>query len=126
MEIIPELVVKDMQSSIKFYKELFAFNIDYQDPIDNPIWCQLSNGTATMMLQDISSILKELEGNFPKEIVSTSFLMIRIDKNDYEKIEKYILENNIKIFKEKTLMGYGSIEMGIYDPDGYRIVISGN
>lgn len=123
VEIVNELTVSNIESSIEFYKNIFNFEIEYTD--GNPInWVQLKKDNLIIMLEDYNEVTKEIE-NFP--IKTDSSNIIKFEYNDLEEFK--ILYNNCKnqdctFCMEYTETEYGKIEFGIYDLDKNIILVS--
>ncbi len=121
--IINELVVEDIQKSIKFYQDNFKFKIELTD--GNPItWAQLEKDGIRIMLEDYNSVKSEIK-NYPKKVNSSNLIKFEYSNlKDFEEIYNILKQNNIEFFKEYTKTDYGKVEFGIYDPDKNMILIS--
>ncbi len=66
MKIINELLVNDVNDSIKFYKNFLGFEIC--ETTGNPInWARLKNGSAEIMIEDYKSAAGEFLKSPQKE-----------------------------------------------------------
>ena len=123
INIINELVVSNVSESIKFYQEIFGFEIELTD--GNPItWVQLKKNNLIIMLVKYNMVKEEIN-NYPVKSKSSNIIMfqykyIKETKELYNKLK----ENNIKFFLDYTETNYGKIEFGIYDLDNNMILIS--
>lgn len=81
--IVNELVVEDIQESIKFYEDNFKFKIELTD--GSPItWVQLEKDGIRIMLEDYNSVKSEIK-NYPSK-VSTSNL-IKFEYTNIQEVE---------------------------------------
>lgn len=121
--IINELVVEDIQKSIKFYEENFKFKIELTD--GSPItWAKLEKDGIKIMIEDYNSVKSEIK-NYPKKVNSSNLIKFEYSNlKDFEEIYNILKQNNIEFFKEYTKTDYGKVEFGIYDPDKNMILIS--
>ena len=121
--LINELIVSNVDVSIKFYTELFDFKIKLVD--GNPIsQAQLEKDGVVLMLQDYDEVRKEIE-NIPQKVSSCN--MIRFEFDDMAEIRPIYsasIKNAVEIFMDYIETDYGKAEFGIYDPDKNIIVVS--
>ena len=124
-EIIPEIIVKDISTSIEFYRDNLAFNVDLTAPETTPYtWCQLSLNNINIMLQEHKTTLEEID-NFPEVLSSSNILLLKYDSVLGTKTLYNTLKNKgIQFFSELRETEYGTVEFGIVDPDNYMILIS--
>ena len=53
LSIRPSFIVKDLQTSITYYRELLGFQLDFQGPGDNPYYAKVSRDGIGIMLKEI-------------------------------------------------------------------------
>src|SRR5262245_25792506 len=53
VSITPFFIVKDLQTSISFYRERFGFQLDFQGPADGPYYAEVSRDGIGIMLKAI-------------------------------------------------------------------------
>jgi len=123
MKIINELLVNDVNKSIKFYTDFFNFEI--VETAGNPInWVKLKNDKAELMLEDYNSAKKEFI-KFPPKVNSSNLIKFKYNNiKEVKIIYNKILNNNIKIFKDLKETDYGTTEFIIFDYDNNIIIIS--
>ncbi|MDO4690754.1 MAG: VOC family protein [Fusobacterium sp.] len=123
-DLIPELIVSDIDVSKKFYVDLLGFKIEYEREEDKFVF--LSLGTIQLMLEEGSEEeLSQMEYPFGKGINFT-FGVNNIDKLYSKfKIEKSSLKKEMETreFSVNDEIIYVK-EFSILDPDGYYIRIS--
>ncbi len=123
INIINELTVSNINDSLKFYKEIFDFEIEYTD--GNPItWVQIRRDNMRLTLEDYQTVKKEIN-NFPLKVISSNLI-----KFEYDNLDEFkTLYNNCKthlcsFFMDYTETQYGKIEFGILDLDKNMILVS--
>src|SRR5262249_1543462 len=52
--IRPSFIVKDLQTSIAYYRERLGFQLDFQGPDDGPFWAGVSRDGIGIMLKAVS------------------------------------------------------------------------
>lgn len=123
VEIINELTVSNIESSIEFYKNIFNFEIEYTD--GNPItWVQLKKDNCKIMLESYDVAKEEIK-KIPLKANSSN--IIKFEYNDFEEFKT--LYDNCKnesctFCMEYTETEYGKIEFGVFDLDKNIILIS--
>lgn len=123
MKIINELLVNDMNNSVKFYVDFLEFEIC--ETTGNPInWARLKNGSSEIMLEDYKSAINEF-ANFPPKVKSSNLIKFKYDNiNKVKKIYNSVIDNDIKIFNDLKQTDYGTTEFAILDCDENIIIIS--
>lgn len=121
--IVNELVVEDIQKSIKFYKDNFKFKIELVDgsPI---IWAQLEKDGIKIMLENYNSVKSEIK-NYPSKANTSNLIKFEYTTvQEVEEIYNIVKQNNVRFFMNYTKTDYGKVEFGIYDVDKNMILIS--
>lgn len=124
--IIPELIVKDVQKTVDFYNDYFAFEvIQSASNGEDLIWVEMSNGTAHIMAQRIDETIEEFPSlKMAPDNSLKSIIFIRLESsNDLQKIS-LIFEDTTKVISPLKETDYGSKEISISDPDGNIIICS--
>ena len=123
LNIINELVVANVQSSIQFYEDNFNFITEMTE--GEPItWAQLKNNEAIIMLEDYNTVKSEIS-NYPSKVHNSN--LIKFEYNELKEIKelyKKLKQNNVEFFIEYTETDYGKAEFGILDPDKNMILLS--
>ena len=52
--IRPSFIVKDLQTSIAYYRERLGFQLDFQGPDDDPFWAGVSRDRIGIMLKAVA------------------------------------------------------------------------
>ena len=123
-DLIPELVVSNINISRDFYVNMLGFKVEYEREEDKFIF--LSLGNIQLMLEEGSEEeLSQMEYPFGKAINFT-FGVDNVDKLYSKfKIKKNLIKKDIEVreFRVNDEIIYTK-EFSILDPDGYFIRIS--
>jgi catechol 2,3-dioxygenase-like lactoylglutathione lyase family enzyme len=120
--IIPELMVKDIQTSVDFYKDVLGFSVNELNPNPRePVFAELAFEDSILKLYQETEWKKE----FPKFAKSTigGTIQLRIMVKDiiklFGKLKPYICQ-------ELHQTDYDTHEFSILDPDKYLLVFVQN
>lgn len=126
-EMVPELVVEDVNSSIEFYKSTLGFEVVAQAPEQGvPAWAELVNGSVRLMMQEKQETLLEIPTLTDRTIGGTTLLVFRIEGQDSVRHIWSSLQNRDGIVLPLRETDYGTVEFGITDPDGYVLIFAGS
>ena len=123
--LIPELSVKDLQATKKFYLEILGFTLEYERSESKFIF--VSYGKAQIMLEQINGYWATgpLERPFGRGI------NFQIDCNDVETLSKKILAKGYELYQAVEEVSYRvnridhrKKEFLVQDPDGYLLRFS--
>ena len=122
MEIVIELVVKDVFKAAEFYTEYLGFKIDFTE-FEPVSWIQLRNGNTRLMLVTYDFTKNDIK-SFKEYSESTNiykFCYKSLDevKEIYEKMKK----DNKDIIVDLREADY-RYEFGVYDEDRNMIFIT--
>ena len=123
IEIINELVVTDIEKTMKFYKEYLGFDVIETDgtPI---VWVKMKKDNQIMMFEEYDEVCGEIK-NFPDKLRTSNLIKFRYDSiEELEKLYNELLKHNVGIFMEWKMSEYGSVEFGILDPDDNMLILS--
>lgn len=123
MNITNELTVSNIDDSIKFYTNIFGFEIEYTD--GNPItWVQIKKNSIRLMLEDYKTVNREMK-SFPMKSNSSNLIKFEYDNLDELKcLYNTCKDNKCIFFMDYIETEYGKIEFGIKDLDNNMILIS--
>ena len=120
--ITANLIVKDVNKSVEFYKDLLGFELVMSIPEEGPLdWAMMKHGGAEIMFQTAKNISKEYPPFEGKEIGGTLFLFIVLEgvEDLYSKIKE-----KAKVTVDLHDTFYGMREFTIEDPDGYVLTFA--
>ena len=121
--IINELIVDNVESSIKFYIEKFNFELVESEGIPTT-WAKMKKDDVIIMLEDYNNV-KNTINNYQSKVNSCN--LIKFEYNNIQEIKELynkLKDSNIEFFMEYTETNYGKAEFGIFDLDKNMILIS--
>jgi len=125
-KIIPELSVKNLNNSLRFYKTI-GFKIEYERP---------ENKFIFLSMDEIQLMIQEISENDKWNIAPLSYpfgngINFQLEVDNVELIYNNLLSNNYKIAFEIEENWYrqdnkllGNKEFLVQDPDGYLLRFS--
>lgn len=121
--IINELIVENVQKSIKFYEDNFKFKTDITE--GEPItWAQLKKDKVIIMLENYD-IVKNSINNYPIKVNNSNLIKFEYDNlEEIKELYNNLKHNDIKFFMEYTETDYGKAEFGVFDLDKNMILVS--
>tara|TARA_R110002050_G_scaffold48559_8_gene113013 strand:- start:6845 stop:7333 length:489 start_codon:yes stop_codon:yes gene_type:complete len=120
--ISPNIFVKNMDETIKFYEQL-EFKLTMRVPNEGDlVWAMMTNGNVVFMFQTLESLGDDLPEISRQEGGS---LLLYIQLKEIRQYHDRI-ENKVRILKglEKTF--YGATEFSIRDINGYILTFAEN
>lgn len=124
-KLIPELSVRDIESSKKFYIDILGFKLEYERQEDK--FAFVSFEGSQIMLEEINENWNTGELVYP----FGRGVNFQIDTSNVEKIRENLLKNNIQLFKDIKINKYrcGDVvyiekELLVQDVDGYLLRFS--
>lgn len=126
-QIIPELIVDDIEGMVGFFSDKFDFKVEATDPEEGHYtWAQIVNGNNRIMLQETRVTKLEIP-ELNTRITGTDLLMLKLEnaevvRNAYERFANEPGSVCMKI----RVTEYGSCEFGVKDPEGRYIIVSGD
>jgi len=122
MEIVLELVVKDVYKAAEFYTKYLGFKIDFTE-FDPVAWIQLSSGNTRLMLVTYEFTKNDIDG-FKEYTRSTNIYKFMYDDLDkIKEIYESLKKDKKDIFVEFREAAY-RYEFGVYDEDKNMILIT--
>lgn len=121
--ITTNIMVKNVQETIKFYEEKLGFQKILSVPEEGEIlnFAILNKDKISIMLQEQNNLLSEYPTLKTEAIIPTFTLFITVD--DVAKAYQN-LKNEVKIAKELHKTFYGKDEFAIFDNNGNVLTIS--
>ena len=120
--LVPELLVANLENSLKFYVDNLGFKTEFQREEDK--FAYLSFGKSQIMINQDNGHWETGEMNYPRG----RGVNFQIECDDVADIQRIAINNNFTIFRTQKEEWYrvGNIEEGvkeilIQDPDGYLL-----
>lgn len=125
-QIVPELTVKNVDQSIRFYQDVLGFRLVGKAPETGPAsWAEVESGPAKVMFQAKEDMFKEMPVLAKRSVGGTMIIVLRMDsKEGVQGVwEKLKTSSSVAMpFRETE---YGTVEFAIQDPDGYVVLLAG-
>lgn len=122
--IIPELIVKNIETNITFFIKNFYFAVKQKEVINGKIkFAELVNGRNSLYLQAFEFTKREFL-NFAIDLKSTNLILFEYEnKKDVEKVYNKIKSDKIPIYSDIKDTDYGTKEFVVLSPDNYLIEV---
>ena len=115
------IFVKDINTTIRFYK-LLGFEVAMSVPEEaNPVWTMLTYGGATIMVQTLDSLGDELPDIDRTRPGGALLFYIKL-KQIHSFFDK--LKDKVEVVKGLDKTFYGATEFTIKDTDGYYLTFA--
>lgn len=125
-QLVPELVVDDVNASIEFYTRKLGFEVVLKVPEEGkPVWAELKNGETSLMLQETKETFGEIPLISDRKTGGTTLLVFRLVTSQQVRQIWSSLSTNSQVVLPLRETDYGTVEFGITDPDGYVIIFAG-
>lgn len=98
--LIPELSVKSIEESKRFYIDILGFKLEYERPEDK---------FAFLSLGDIQIMIEEVNGYWNTGKLEYPFgrgINFQMKVSNVEKIRDNLVKNNIELFRDITISEY--------------------
>jgi catechol 2,3-dioxygenase-like lactoylglutathione lyase family enzyme len=117
--IRPNFIVKDLQTSITYYRERLGFQLDFQGPDDGPFWAGVSRDGIGIMLKAVAPDVLPCPNHTRHEWAPPDANIYSMDPDAlFEEFSRRGASFVKKLsFVEKGLWGFA-----ITDADGYVLV----
>jgi lactoylglutathione lyase len=121
-KVTPNLIVRDMEKSIAFYRDVLGFTVSQTVPDKAPfIFAWMKSGEADIFLNIHQ---KPPEGQpdlyAGKEVGGTMSLYIAMDGVEAKSVQAHGVKLDIPLHTEF----YGMKEFAVLDPDGYLLIFA--
>ena len=120
--LIPELTVRDIDITRRFYADILGFKIEYERPENRFIFVSLEANQIMLEQENGNWNIGTLEYPYGRGV------NFEMTVSDVEKLYQHVLESGIKPFRALTVNHYRNGEKDIIqkefliqDPDGYLL-----
>src|SRR4030081_1092846 len=120
-KLTPNLVVRNVEASIKFYREILGLEPAMTVPESPFIFAAVSNESVEIFFNDQKTVVAE----FPKLAATIGgSLTLYMEVDSLQSVLDQVQRAGAKISMPVTDQFYGMKEFGFEDPDGYTITIA--
>jgi len=123
-KVTPNLLVADMEKSLKFYRDALGFSVSQTVPEKAPfIFAWMSHGEAVVFLNQHMPPQPGQPDLFAgRQIGGTMSLYFAME--GIEEFMKTVEGHGVKIAVPLHKEFYGMKEFAVYDPDGYLLIFA--
>ena len=121
-KLTPNLVVRNVEASLKFYREILGLEKTISVPDESPyIFAAVSNGAVEIFFNDQKTVAAEL----PKLAAAIgASLTLYMEVNSLQAVFDRVQKAGAKVSMPVTEQFYGMKEFAFEDGDGYTITIA--
>ena len=121
-KLTPNLIVHNVEASLKFYREVLGLETAMTVPEQSPyVFAGVSNGTVEIFFND----QKVVEAEYPKLAASIgASLTLYMEVDSLQAFFERVQKAGAKIAMPITEQFYGMKEFAFEDVDGYTITIA--
>jgi lactoylglutathione lyase len=123
LRLTPNLVVRDVEESIRFYTDVLGFELDKHVPDQPPfVFASVRGGGVELFLNQQSTVVDEYPAfrNVPIGGTFTLFMVVQGVDALHCEVEKH----GTRIVMPLVTKFYGMREFAFVDPDGYVITLA--
>jgi len=121
-KLTPNLVVRNVEASLKFYREILGLEKAISVPDQSPyVFASVSNGSVEVFFNDQKTVAAE----YPKlaDAIGAS-MTLYMEVDDLQAVLDRVQKVGAKISMPVTEQFYGMKEFAFEDGDGYTITIA--
>jgi lactoylglutathione lyase len=121
-KLTPNLIVSNVEASLKFYREILGFEPAMTVPDESPyVFAAVSNGSVEIFFNDQKTVAHE----YPKLAASIgASLTLYMEVDSLQEVLERVQKAGAKISMPVTEQFYGMKEFAFEDRDGYTITIA--
>jgi len=121
-KLTPNLIVSNVEASLKFYREILGFEPAMTVPDESPyVFAGVSNGSVEIFFNDQKTVAHEYP-NLAASIGASLTLYMEVDS--LQEVLERVQKAGQKISMPVTEQFYGMKEFAFEDRDGYTITIA--
>jgi uncharacterized glyoxalase superfamily protein PhnB len=123
LRLTPNLVVRDIEKSIRFYCDVLDFELDKHIPEKPPfVFASVRGGGVEIFLNEYHTVVEEYPAFSNVPIGGT--LTLYLGMQGVDELYKDVCSNGTKIVMPIETKFYGIREFAIADPDGYILTLA--
>lgn len=120
--VTPNLIVRDIAASTRFYTEVLGFTINQTVPDVAPfVFVWLERGGVTVFLNDPAAVAHDIPSYASPNFGGTATLFVAVEGVDALHAQ---LAAQVPIVLSLRTQPYGMREFAIHDPDGHLITFA--
>ena len=120
-KITPVLLVDEVESCVRFWKECLGFEVAIEVPEGNKIgFVSLQKAGVELMYQSYASVEKDSSFSAQGHAKGPSFLYIEVDSLD----DVIAATKDAKVVMPERKAFYGAREIGVKDPAGHVLTFA--
>jgi|CXWL01.1.fsa_nt_gi catechol 2,3-dioxygenase-like lactoylglutathione lyase family enzyme len=113
-EVWPLLVVRDIEASVRFYRDALGFRVEGRAESDGGLfWCRVSRGGASVMLQQWDPEDGLIDGR-------GRGVTLYVLCDDVDLLYSELLSRKLRLDPPRT-ESYGMRQLFVPEPDGYAL-----
>ena len=121
-KLTPNLVVRSVETSLKFYREVLGLETGFTVPEQAPfVFGSVANSAIEVFFNDQKTVAAEYP-NLARTIGGSLTLYMEVDS--LQAVLERVKKSGAKISMPVTEQFYGMREFGFEDPEGYTITIA--
>ena len=123
VKVTPNLFVRDVEASVKFYESVLGFQKSMSVPEKPPyVFAAVTSGKVEIFFNDLKAVAHENPGLADAKIGGTLTLYIEVE--GIENVMKAVEKSGAKINMPLTTQFYGMREFGFIDPEGWMVTVA--
>jgi lactoylglutathione lyase len=122
-KLTPNLFVKDVEASMKFYQDVLGFQKTMTVPDAAPyVFGAVTSGAVEIFFNDVKAVAKENPSLASENIGGTMTMYIEVE--GIEDVLKAVEKAGAKVTMPLTTQFYGMREFGFVDPEGWMVTVA--
>jgi uncharacterized glyoxalase superfamily protein PhnB len=123
LRLTPNLVVRDVERSIRFYCDVLDFELDKHVPENRPfVFASVRGGGVEIFFNQYEAVIAEYQGF--KDVTLGGTFTLYLVMQGVDELHREIEKRNITVVMPIETKFYGVREFAIADPDGYLITLA--
>ena len=121
-KLTPNLIVRNVEASLKFYREILGLDTAITVPDQSPyVFASVSNGSVEIFFNDQKTVAAE----YPQLAATIgASLTLYLEVDSLPEVLDRVQKARARISMPVTDQFYGMKEFAFEDPDGYTITIA--
>ena len=122
-KLTPNLFVRDVEASMKFYQSILGLQKSMTVPESAPyVFGAVTSGNVEIFFNDVKAVAKENPAIATEKIGGSMTMYIEVE--GIEEVLKSVEKSGAKINMPLTTQFYGMREFGFMDPEGWMVTIA--